>query len=172
MDMQGADRINDEFEVGFNAAFERSWARAEWVGRIVMVVFIAATLAGLLGRGPYSHDTVKSDASGLAIDFEPIARSQAPTQVTFHLSNPTDDPAMTLFISTNVIEPMGLHSILPQPIAAKPVQNGLLLTFDVPPGTKDSMVRLQLEPNTIGDNQLAARLEGHQTIKWDQYVVP
>ena len=93
--MQGADRVNDEFEVGYNENFERNWERAEIVGRVVMVAVIAAGLAGFFGRGPYSHQTKHTAESALTVDFEPIARSQAPTQVTFHIDNPTDAPLST-----------------------------------------------------------------------------
>ena len=133
--IQGADRINDEVEVGFDDAFETRWLYAARVGRIIMVLFTAAGLAGLMGQGPFSHRTVKSIESGLAIDFEPVARAQAGTQVTFHLDNQTGNPLMDLFISTNVVEPMGLQHALPEPVGTKVVKDGIVLTVSVPPGT-------------------------------------
>lgn len=48
--MQGADKVNDELEVGFDEPFESRWSRAEQVGRVVMVLVAAAGLSGLLGR--------------------------------------------------------------------------------------------------------------------------
>src|ERR1700712_514997 len=86
--MQGADRINDELEVGFDHIFEARWLWAERVGRVVMLLFVAAGIGGLLGRGPYSHETTTVPMSDLSVDFEPIARSQTGTQVTLHLQNP------------------------------------------------------------------------------------
>jgi hypothetical protein len=173
MDLQGADRINDELEVGYDARFERSWTHAEWVGRGLMLLFATAGLAGLLGRGPLSHRTVSPPGGSLTVDFEPIARSQTPTQVTFHLHNDGgSDPAMHLFISTNVIEPMGLHTIDPQPLESRVVDGGLLLTFLVPPGTKDAIVRMTLDPTELGDNQLSVKLGDAATVRWNQVVVP
>ena len=170
--MQGADRINDEFEVGFDEKFERGWVRAEIVGRVVMVAFVVAGLAGLFGRGPFSHRTERSDASALAVDFEPIARSQAPTQVTFHIANPTDAPTVDLFIGTNTVEPMGLQRIEPEPVATKAVKDGLVLSLAIPPGTQDSEIRLMLQPAVIGENELIAQLAGHDPIRWTQFVMP
>ena len=170
--MQGADRINDEFEVGFNARFEHSWARAEIVGRFVMVAFVGAGLAGMLGRGPFSHETKHSAESALAVDFEPIARSQAPTQVTFHIDNPTDASTMDLFIGSNSVEPMGLQHVLPEPVATKAVPDGLTLTLAIPPGARNVEVRLVLEPSEIGENELIAQLAGHAPIRWTQFVMP
>ena len=170
--MQGADKVNDELEVGFNEAFEKRWFRAEQIGRVVMVVFVAASLAGLLGRGPYSHQTEKSDDLSLAVDFEPVARSQTGTQVTFHLKNATDQPALTLFIGEKLVEPMGLGRILPQPIKTQAVRGGLLLTIAVPPDTADARVRLMLMPVDIGEENLVARLGDHPALHWTQVVVP
>jgi hypothetical protein len=170
--MQGADRINEELEVGFDQTFERSWLRAEQVGRIVMVLFVAAGIAGLLGRGPYSHQTVTIADRTLAVDFEPVARSQTGTQVTFHLRNDTDRPTMNLFIGTGIVEPMGLQRILPQPLDTQAVQGGLLLKVTVPPGTRDAAVRVMLQPVGIGPKDLVARLDGHPALHWTQFVVP
>ncbi len=169
--MQGADRINEELEVGFNQTFERSWLRAEQAGRVVMVLFVASGLAGLLGRGPYSHQTEIADPT-LAVDFEPVARSQTGTQVTFHLRNDTDQPTMNLFVGSTMIEPMGLQRILPQPVNTQAVQDGLLLTVTVPPGTRDAAVRLMLLPIGVGPEHLVARLDGHPALHWTQVVVP
>ena len=170
--MQGADRINDEFEVGYDQRFERSWNRAEMVGRVVMVAVVAAGLAGLFGRGPFSHRTERTEESGLAVDFEPIARSQAPTQVTLHVDNPTEAPTIDIFIGTNTVEPMGLQRIEPQPVETKAVKDGLMLTLAIPPGTPDSEVRLMLQPAVIGDNELIAQRAGRAPIRWSQFVMP
>ena len=170
--MQGADRVNDEFEVGFDEGFERRWLRAERVGQVVMVLFVAAGLAGLFGRGPFSHRTEQSPESALAVDFEPIARSQAPTQVTFHIDNPTDAPTLDLFIGTNSVEPMGLQRIMPAPVTTKAVTDGLVLTLAIPPGAKNTEIRLLMQPSSLGPNELIARLDGHAPIRWTQFVMP
>ena len=170
--MQGADKVNGELEVGFDEAFEKRWRRAEQAGRIVMVVFVVASLIGLLGRGPYSHQTKKLDDLSLAVDFEPVARSQTGTQVTFHLKNSTDQPTLNLFIGSKMIEPMGLQRILPQPVTTQAVPGGLLLAIAVPPQTGDASLRLVLMPVDIGRTELVARLQGHASLHWTQVVVP
>ncbi len=170
--MQGADRVNEELEVGFDETFEKRWLRAEQAGRVFMVLFVAAGLAGLLGRGPYSHRTARIADLALSADFEPVARSQSGTQVTFHLDNATDAPTLDLFIGTRLIEPMGLQRILPEPVRTRAVQDGLLLTVAVPPRTHDATLRLMLQPVGIGPEPLVARLQGHPALHWTQIVVP
>jgi hypothetical protein len=170
--MQGADRVNEELEVGFDEKFEQRWLWGQRVGRVVMVVFTLAGLAGVLGRGPYSHRSLESASSGLKVDFEPIARSQTGTQVTLHLSNPTLSPTEDIFLSDNAVEPMGLTQIIPAPELIATVANGLLLTVAVPPGTQDAKLRLMLMPVGIGQNELVARLNGGSPLHWQQLVLP
>ena len=170
--MQGADLVNDELEVGFDQTFERRWHRAEQAGRVVMVVFVAAGLVGLFGRGPYSHRTDRTSDAGLAVDFEPVARSQTSTQVTFHFDNPAGSPVRRLFIGAHVIEPMGLQQILPQPVSTQALDGGMMLSFGVPAGMRDATVRLILQPAGIGVEHLQARLEGRSVLHWTQFVVP
>ena len=171
--MQGADLVNGELEVGFDQAFERRWHRAEQVGRVVMVLFVAAGVAGLLGQGPYSHRTYRTPDNALAVDFEPVARSQTATQVTLHFNNLADAATRKLFVSTNIVEPMGLQQIIPQPLSSQAVEGGLLLTFGVPPDTRHALVRVMLQPaGVIGMEHLVARLDNHPALRWTQTIVP
>ena len=57
--MSGVDTVSDEFEVGFNKSFEARWYRAEQAGRVLMVIFTLAAGLGFLGRGPFSHASVR-----------------------------------------------------------------------------------------------------------------
>ena len=170
--MRGADAVNDELEVGFDERFEHRWVWAERAGRVVMVLFVGAALFGLLGHGAYSHRTAQSLESGLAVDFEPVARSQSATQITFHLDNPTAAATLDLFIGANVVEPMGLKAIIPQPISTQVVPEGLVMRVAVPSGAHDAELRLVLEPNSLGDNTLEARLQDHAMLHWTQFVAP
>ena len=170
--MQGADKVNGELEVGYDQRFEKSWSRAETVGRGLMALFLVAGLIGLFGRGPLSHHTNSAEDAALAVDFEPVARSQTGTQVTLHLSNPTESPTMDVFVGSNIGEPMGLQRILPQPVSTRLVDDGMVLTVAVTPGTRDSELRFMLQPTSLGPNQLVARLADHEPLRWTQFVVP
>ncbi len=170
--VQGADRINDELEVGFDAGFERRWVWVQRAGVTFMLAIAIASLFGLLGRGPFSHRTERTAESGLAVDFEPVAREQTPTQVTLHLHNDTESPEMQVFIGTTTIEPMGLTRILPQPVSTRSVVGGLVVSVAVPPGTTDALLRLILQPGNPGLIQQQANLVGQPPIRWTQLVLP
>ena len=170
--MQGATRVNGELEVGFDDRFERRWYRAELAGRTLILVFVLCATAGLLGRGPFSHQRVEHPAAGMAVDFEPVARAQTPTQVTFHLAAGNAPGGTTIFIDTKLIEPMGLQRVQPQPLEQQAVDGGLLLRFGLPPGVTDGMVRLMLQPSQWGFLTLTARRGDAAPLVWHQLVLP
>ncbi len=170
--MQGADRVNEELEVGYDQRFERRWRVAEQVGRWAMVLFVVAGLAGLLSHGPYSHRTAASVGTGLVVDFEPIVRAQASTQITFHFDNISAASTVDLFIGTNIVEPMGLQRIEPQPAQTRLVKDGMVMTIPIPPGTKDAKLRFMLQPMSLGPNELVARVNDNAPQRWTQFVLP
>ena len=170
--MQGADKVNDELEVGYDEGFEKQWSRAERSGYVVMLVLVVAMLAGLFGRGPFSHRTVASPASGLAVDFEPVARSQCDTQVTFHIDNETDATTVDLFLDNHLVEPLGLHQFLPEPVVSQAAADGLRVTIAVPPHSHDTKLRIMLQPSVIGPVHIIARLQGREPLHWTQFIVP
>ncbi len=169
---RGADPVNGELEVGYDQRFERAWAWAEQVGRVVMVCFVGAAMAGLFGRGPFSHRTTTVQGSGLAVDYEPVARVQTGTQVTFHLLADRRSPTVDLFIGTTLIEPMTLKYILPQPVAERSEGGGLVLTMATPADRVDNTVRLMVQPAGIGVVAETAHLAGHPPVTWRQLVLP
>ncbi len=164
--------MNDEFEVGFDEPFERRWYRLELAGRTLILVFVLCGLAGLLGRGPFSHRRVEVPAAGMSVDFEPVARAQTPTQVTFHLAGSPGSGETSIFIDTKLIEPMGLQRVQPEPVHQQAVDGGIMLQFALPPGAGDAMVRLILQPSQWGFQTLLAKRGDAAPLVWHQMVLP
>lgn len=170
--LRGADAINDEFEVGFNAAFESRWRRAELIGRWVMVLLVAAALAGLLGRGPLSHRTSRTPDGRFAVDFEPVARFGTATQVTFHVAagDHATPGLVRVFLSSGIVEPMGLQTTLPRPSGTEARDGGMVYDFRVP-SEGEALIRLVLKPAAMGLIPLEARADG-QVLRWTPFVLP
>jgi hypothetical protein len=171
--MRGADPVNDEFEVGYNAHFESRWYRAALIGRLIMAAFVLAALLGFFGRGPFSHRSVTSTLGGITMDYEPIARYATGTQVTLHLRPLPDQRMMDISISSGTVEPLGLQRILPQPSTERPgPHGGLVLSFEIPPGSQDAMVRLMEQPTVIGSVPIEVTLASGDTLRATQFVAP
>jgi len=170
--MQSADRVNDEFEVGFDEDFERKWYYAELAGRAVMLVFAGCAIAGLLGRGPLSHQRVYANGGGLSVDYEPVARHNTPTTVTLHVTNENPVPrAVVVSIGQTMIEPMGLQRTVPLSESSTVGQDGITLRFTVQPNQPDALIRLDLLPTALGRVRLQADA-GAQHVEWSAFVVP
>ena len=170
--MQRAELVDDEFQVGFDSDFEQRWHKAELAGRIVMILVTAAALLGLLGQGPFSHRTVGAPGDALSVDFEPVARHSTPTQVTVHMHPPADAATVDLLLDSHFIEPMGMLRTSPRAIHEATDGGGLRLTFAVPAGAKDQMVRIVTQPNQIGEIALSAAIAGGPAIHWSQFILP
>ena len=137
-----------------------------------MLLFVAAGLAGVLGRGLFSHRTSTIAGASLSVDCEPVTRVQTDTQITLHIGNETASPTVRVFVSTQLVEPMGLQRILPQPVAEQAAGGSMNLTFAVPPGTQDGHVRLIVQPAGIGPVPETAQLAGHPAVHWTQLALP
>ncbi|TLU71675.1 hypothetical protein [Lichenicoccus roseus] len=176
--MRGADPVNNELEVGFNADFEKRWHGAELVGRVLMMMFVLAAVTGLLGNGPLDHHTLLSSPealpadSRLAIDYEPAVRYGTGTQITFHLGARSGADTVRLFLGSNIVEPFGLQQIAPQPQRSVATHDGMVLTFPVPPGASDVLVRVMAKPGTVGPVGLLAREDDGVELRWRQWVLP
>jgi hypothetical protein len=167
----GASRVNDEFEVGYNSRFEKRWYLAEQVGRLVMLTVVVAGLLGLLGRGPFSHRTHEAPGLLFAVDFEPIARWDTPTQVTLHLRPPVGADQVSVDFTTRLIEPMGMSEVWPKPLRSETTPDGLRMTFGVTQRPGDMLVRISGKPHAIGRVPLWAEIGGTR-LDWGQFVLP
>jgi hypothetical protein len=170
--MRGASPVNDEFEVGYNAEFEQSWFRFMQVGRVFMVLFVLAALAGLLGRGPFSHHTLRAPGGSLSVDLEPVARYGTPTQITVHLRPAPGDSKVRLAISSSLIEPLGLRQIIPRPLPQEASLGGMILTVSVVPGESEHLVRFQEQPAVVGPVPITIAVEGGESLHLTQFIMP
>jgi hypothetical protein len=169
---RGAAAINDELEVGYNPSFERKWRLVEVISHIFMAVIALAALAGLLGRGPLSHRTYSTKDGRLAIDFEPVARYGTSTQVTLHLSaSDQEDRPVRVFVSSALVEPLGLQGILPEPVSSEAVGGGIVYDFRIPPGQKEALARFVLKPSVVGPVEVDVR-QNLEALSFTQWVLP
>ena len=172
----GAEPVNDELEVGFNSDFEARWHRNEIIGRVILVIFVGAGLAGLLGSGPFSHRrSTFPDGRLAAIDFEPIARMDTPTQVTFHLrrsvAQPDADDTVRLMLSSNTVEPFGMQRSHPASGHQQASGGDVVMTVPVA-DSGDDLVRIIGKPTQFGPIRMFVQIDGGPRRSWSQFVLP
>jgi hypothetical protein len=170
-----ADKVNDELDVGYDEKFENRWRQVELASHGFMLLFILAALAGLLGRGPLSHRTQRSINGLFSIDFEPLVRFGTSAQITVHLPpsrQPAGDPMSTrLFLSSTIVEPLGIQQIIPRPSRAEAADGGAFYAFENASEAGGAMIRVVIKPSSVGPVHIEARLGGDR-LSWTQWVLP
>ena len=147
--MQGAERVNDEFEVGFNQTF-----------RIPLVpggrgrprrhgpVHASRQPSALWAAGPSAIRRPNPPTAALVVDYEPIARHGTSTTITVHIKKPQDAThPVELSLNQQMIEPMGFQRSIPLANTSSVTDKGMRLSFIQPPDQHDVLVRFQLMPN-------------------------
>ena len=167
--MRGAETVNAEFDVGFNQTFESRWYRAEQVGRVVMLIVVACAALGLLGRGPFSHETKAAPGGAISVDYEPVARHGTSTMITVHVHDPV--APIRLLVDQHMIEPMGYQRATPVPDHTSVADDGTWLTFDQEPGQHDVLVRFDVMPTALGFVPMHVS-DGTDSVDWSMFVVP
>ena len=180
--LHGADKVNGDLEVGYNEPFEKRWIVAQNIGLVVMILFLVACVAGLLGRGPLSHRTTITSDRSLNVDYEPIAREGTPTQITLRISNPSITPMpVAVFLSGTMIEPLGLARTMPTTDVSMVGSNGVVMRFTIAPLEHNAMIRLSTTPPGPGIVHLrawtgaelgTASPDPAHIARWTQVVLP
>lgn len=71
-----------------------------------------------------------------------------------------------------MVEPMGQHQILPEPVRAQAVPGGLVVAVPVPPHSQGAEDRIMLMPLALGPRHLQARLDDPAPLGRTQFVMP
>lgn len=169
--LRGAAAIDDELEVGFDQRFERRWHGSELAGQAIMVLVVAAGLAGLLGEGPFSHRRLHAPGTIAAVDFEPVARFETPTQITLHLPG-AGRQDVVLRLSSTFVEPFGLSKIVPAPMVSTAAGHEVLVHVALDGTATEHYVRLAGSPTEAGPLHLWAAVAGEPPVRWTQVVLP
>lgn len=137
-----------------------------------MVLFTLASVIGLLGRGPYSHETIRSATGAMSIDYEPITRQDTATTVTVHLKrSPGASDPIELQLNQQMVEPMGYRRSIPLADSTRLSDGGMRLTFSAVPDKSEVLVRFELRPTEVGIRPLRVS-DGTESLHWSLLVVP
>lgn len=171
--MRGSPPMSEELRNGFYPAFEAGWRRAEIVGRVAMLLVVAATLAGLLGGGPATLWTAHVAAGALRVAYPPVIRFGTPTGITLHVAPRSDEATVEVAMPAALVKRFGLQGVTPRPLAWEAGRDGeVRMTFGVRPGLKDLVAEVSGMPVVSGSLDLSAQLAGEPPLSWSQVILP
>src|SRR3982750_983955 len=121
---------SNSVNVDFDKQFLDRWLERQKYAWIVIAFLIATGIAGLLGRGPLSKNTIRSGTGGMEVKYERIARNKTPAllEVQLPASTPSDRP-VRLRIEGELVKGGRLKQVVPQPVRSDLLADGFVAEF-------------------------------------------
>ena len=163
-------RIGD-LEIDQDLSLQARMWRIQRVGWAIMLVIVLLALAGLFGRGPASK-TSAGDADGpLWVEYERFGRYQSSTVLQIHLQRVTTPGPRQVWISNTYLSGVEIQHIIPDPIAAKMSDGGLLFEIGTADADEAGPLTLYLQFQKMG--VLAGDVRsGGAPVRINQFVYP
>ncbi len=128
-------------------------------------------VGGLLGRGPLSKHTVGSEAEGMEIKYERIARNKTPASIEIKLfASPSAERPLRLRIEGDLLRIGRLRQIVPEPSHSYLMRNGFIAEY--PAGVSNGLISISQEPGAPGRLWNRVSVEGGSTLEFVQLVLP
>jgi len=164
-------KVNNEFAVGDDLEFQKSWQKFERGVWILLTIFILLSLAGVFGRGPLAQGHIQASDGSLRVDYERVQRFGTPSVLTIHF--PPDvihQGTVQLWASDTLVKPLGTQRVVPQPMKSVIGGGGILYSF--PATTVPASIEFQTQPAALGFSDLIVRVPGKAEVKTRIFVVP
>jgi hypothetical protein len=164
-------KVNDEVAVGSDLEFQRKWWRFSRVMWIVFTLIVVADLLGCFGRGPLANASRQTTDGTMDVKYERIERFSTPSILRIEFgSNAIHEGKIQLWVSDDLVKPLGNQRVIPQPSISAVGQGGVLYTFAAT--TKPATAEFSLEPSKPGVYPLRMRVAGAEEVNLRIYVMP
>jgi hypothetical protein len=160
-----------ELAVERDLPFQRRQWVAERIGWTVMAVLLLAALTGILGRGPLSKAQASHPDGLLTLEYEWLARFQAPSELRVHLRPAPAAEEVFVSIPQSYLEGISVQEIEPEPASVRLGGDHLAYRFLVEPGTQSMEVRFRVKMETVG--RLAGSVASEDvSVSFRQFIFP
>ena len=162
---------SDDVAVGENLDFQRKWWRFERLVWSFFGLLLICDVTGLFGRGWLAKAQASDSTKTLLLDYERIERASTPSIMTIRF-NPSaiKNGKIQLFVSEDLIRPLGAQRISPQPELSTIGNGGITYTFAATqtPATAE----IQLEPSFPGLHHFSIQVPDNPPVQGTVFVVP
>jgi hypothetical protein len=139
----------------------------------VMALLVALTMAGAFGGGWLAQARVASADARLHIDYDRLARADAPTQLRLSIRpSPADRGEVELTFPSQYLEQMQVETIVPPPLRARSGSRGITYAFGVATEGAPAVVVLTLMPRRAGWVDASVALGGAVPVAFGQVIFP
>jgi hypothetical protein len=146
----------------------RVW-RLKRIAWAVMFLIFVAGFAGFLGPGPYSKTRLQGPG-GLRLEYERIARYNAPTHFRVTIPGGKDDVELSL--NSTFLREVDIERIDPEPKEMRLEGDMETWTFARGAGEKASEIRILFRPEGFGNVPARLTIRNIGELKVKQFFVP
>lgn len=163
-----ADRDAD-YPIEEYMAFQRREWISERIGWCLLILIALVALSGLLAYGPLSRAHATDTSHRLSIEYDRFERITVATHLTLRVAAPTAPFAIRL--GSDFTSHFELDSVEPRPQRSTQGRDGLVLTFDPPPGGDFTAV-LWYRPRRAGLVEFSAALDAEPLLRRNIVIYP
>jgi len=169
--MQNKSRVGD-LEILQDLEHERQELLAERIGWGLMILFIGAALAGLLGAGPLSHAEAGTRDSGLWVEYNRFERWESESTITVNVGpriGPSDQ--IRLWMDRQAMESIVIEHLDPAPLRAEAAAGRLTYVFLRADAAPLSVI-FRLKFKKRGGRPMRIGVEGGPQTAFTQWIYP
>jgi len=160
-------------EVDFDREFIEKWLDRQKYVWYAVILLLAVTLSGLLGRGPLATNTVASESGQVKVTYERVLHYRTPAVIELHLARYLlQNGPMHLRLEGALASKAAFQQIIPQPVSAAPLADGVLAEFPVNKASLQGRVTIVQQPSAVGLLDSKIGLEGGPLLEFRQFVLP
>jgi hypothetical protein len=162
-----------EVQVEFDREFIEKWLDRQRYVWYSVILLLVVTLTGLLGRGPLAKKTMSAGPGQLEVTYERVLHLKTPATLEVHLpQNALGTGHVRIRLEGAVAHQAAFQQIIPQPIAAVPLPDGLAADIPVTAASAGGRVMIVQQPSTVGPLKSKIALEGGPSLEFTQFVLP
>jgi hypothetical protein len=161
-----------DLQIEQDLPFQRREMRLSRVAWVVMLLFLLAGLAGLFGSGPLSQTTASAPGDAFWIEYDRIARWQAPTPLHVHLRAGHPSPFATVWIRHSSPEARDVERVDPPPLFAEVHPDSTHYAFYAPDTSSEITITFILQANGWGRREGAVGVPGGPEVPFTRIVLP
>jgi hypothetical protein len=160
--------VSDPLELDSDPRFQRWEWTLQRVGWALLLLVIAAGLAGVLGDGPIAHGHEHTADGALDVRFEKLLRKRAPAAISILVRASSDAPR--LWVSRETAKKLDIKRIEPEPSSVSGDLERLVYEFQG--AGRELLVTLHIEALEAGPVRGSVGIVGGPSVGMNQFVFP
>jgi hypothetical protein len=170
--VESDDRM-DDLESGCDLPFEHYWWRIQRICWVILGLLLLGGVVGVFGHGPLSHTTVHPSGSQVHVRYDWLARRETPSFLQLRLDKAAlVSGQVRIRLNRALVDRMQLKQIVPTPLTAEPLADGVRFTFRTDPSCDSAMLVFTENPASPGFVEAEVAVEGAKPVRFRQFVYP